>query len=214
MLFKWIEFLRPNISPYLLTLLSPESWCFCHISSLNILSPSEKHFLKPHTHGLQAIQRLHTSWKGDHVIARSVALCRNLTLNYCWLPVWLELSSVLCLPAVPLHIVSFSFSDPHPPLCPARQPLTCLPLPVPYCFAAVISLPGSDLESHSWIHLPDSVLVLAQAEENEWTGIRWPATCYQRYQVLPLSQANLKYQHEAFMPQTNTTLEYLRVCII
>lgn len=162
--------------------------------------------MKPHTHGFQAIQSFPTFWKRCHVIPRGAALCRNLTLNYCWLSVWLELSSVLCFPDVLLHIVSFSFSDPHPPVCPARQPLTCLPLPVPFCFPAVTSLPGTELESHSRIHLPGSVWALTQAEKKEWTGIRWPATCYQRYQVLLLSRCNLKYRGEAFMPQTNIIL--------
>lgn len=138
--------------------------------------------------------------------SEGTALSRNLTLNYCRLSVWLELRSLLCLPAVLLHIVSFSFSDPHPPICAAHQPLTCLPRPVPYCFPAVTSLPGAELESHSWIHLPGSLWALTQAEKKEWTGIRWPATCYQWYQVLLLSQCNLKYRCEAFMPQTNTIL--------
>lgn len=188
------------------------TWYFAMFPSLNIMTLSE-HI---HTLPLPGVSRrpVHPHFKrgamsflGAQLFAETWPLIITDRL-FVWS--W----SVLCSPAVLLHIVSFSFADPHLPICPARQPLTCLLLPVPHYFAAVISLPVSDPESHSWIHLPASVWALAQAEENEQTGIRWPATCYQRYHILPMSQANLKYQCEAFMSLTNTILGHLRVCII
>lgn len=51
---------------------------------------------------------------GAHIVLRSVALCRNLSLNCCCSPAWLELHPVLCLPAVLPQFVCFFFRPTHP----------------------------------------------------------------------------------------------------
>ena len=96
---------------------------------------SQKHVETPHpwvsgSPGLSCLLR------GRHLVLRSVALCRNLSLNYRRLPVWLELHPVLCLPAVlPSHCVIFIFR-------PTPTYLSCSPainLPATTCPV----LPGS-----------------------------------------------------------------------
>lgn len=152
--------------------------------------------------------------ESGHVIPRSTALWRNLTFKDPPIASWLELSPAPCPPAVLQHGLSFSLSDPHPLLCPAHQPSPGLPFPVPYCFAAVTSLPGWDLGSRSWIHLPGRVWAFAQAQEKERTGVRWPATCYLWCHVLLVSQVTWNTKAKLLCHKQIWRSHHLRVCII